>query len=94
MEEVKTCVQEIIKNPFPPVPWSDFALGDFTGWRRAKFQPPLPTRLRIFYVVCHECRSRGDRVYNLCTDCETTPDGYKMVIFTGIRDRDKAYDRK
>lgn len=86
LDFVKESFQAVLADPFAD---SEPMSGDFKGWRRAKFK-----RLRIMYVVCHECRENGHQQYNRCQDCDMVPDGNRLVIFTAIRDRDKAYDRK
>jgi len=37
---------------------------------------------RIVYVVCEECRENRWKSYNLCSDCDETPDD--LVIFATI----------
>jgi hypothetical protein len=67
-------VQAILVDPYRNV---KFGNGIYRGKREWRVNSD-----RILFVVCEQCRKLGHQKYNLCSDCENTPD--KTVVFAVI----------
>jgi len=67
-------IQEILKFPYQNI---DFGKGLWRGKRKNRVGDD-----RITFVVCKQCRELGHQAFNLCSDCNDTPD--ETVIFVSI----------
>lgn len=76
MKTVEKRIQDILLDPYH---YRDFGKGPpYRGKKKVR----LNKKDRLFFVVCEECRQLRHKLYNLCSDCDETPDN--TVIFAFI----------
>lgn len=66
ISRIKQKTQEIAQAPYRNI---DFGAGRWRGKRKETVGDD-----RIFFTICEQCRKEEHKKFNLCSDCETTPD--------------------
>lgn len=73
-KRIEEATQTILEDPYQKI---DFGKGLYLGRRKWRVGKD-----RVIFVVCKQCRKLGHQRYNMCGDCEETPD--ENVIFATI----------
>lgn len=71
---IRKKMSEILANPYGNI---DFGKGQWRGKRKERAGTD-----RLIFVVCKQCRELKHFEFNLCSDCEKTPD--ETVVWVTI----------
>mgnify|MGYP001036731255 CR=1 FL=1 len=74
IKRIQKKVDEIVTEPYRNI---KFGAGRYRGKREERVGDD-----RIFFAICEQCRKEGHQIYNLCGDCDTTPNN--MITFIEI----------
>jgi len=73
-QRVEEKIEDLIADPWHN---TEFLKGQYRGKRKVW----LTRSDRLVFVICEECRELGHTVYNLCTDCDVTPENTLVIAY-------------
>jgi len=74
-QRIQSRIDNLIQDPYHN---TEFMKGlRYKGKRKLR----INRKDRLVFVICEECRSQGHTSFNLCGDCDSTPENAIVIAF-------------